>query len=66
MTNYTYYQCSDPKCKARDLDRGANGLPAPQVLNCWSCGAGLGMDPGKMMAAHVGMFPCPPPPETVN
>ena len=59
----TTYVCGS--CKAEDHDWG-RCPPPPQMLNCWNCGAGRGLEPHDMILRHAGMFPVVPAAEIAN
>jgi len=54
------YKCL--RCKAEDHDKimSTDTTPLP-VLNCWSCGAGRGLDPSEMIAESKCMIPMSDP-----
>ncbi len=56
------YKCR--QCGAEDHDRGEG--PKPQLLNCWNCHAGQGLDIAGMYEKRQGMWPVEPEPEEVN
>ncbi len=48
----TKYVCVN--CGAEDSDRSTS---PPQVLNCWSCGAGRKNTIGEQLGMGIGMLP---------
>lgn len=49
------------QCGAEDHDHTET---PPQLLNCWSCGAGLNVPLNEMRQRGLGMYPEAPAPET--
>lgn len=51
----TKYRCV--QCGAEDHDRSTDPKQVPEVLNCWSCGAGYQKDKATMFRLGLGMLP---------
>lgn len=55
----THYVCASSKCRAEDWYNTYEEETIPEAINCWSCHAGLKVDPNSMVQRRLGMFAVP-------